>query len=452
MKIKIRGIYSTALTKFLKEKGFEIVSPSEIINQRLSIENNDAANTLIYDKEDLNGITISGTHSSEVVNCIKERFYDIVIREIENGAIYCGFIKKINPSLKTILVDLGGEEGVLPLQNYWGFLREGEKVLVQVKGVIRGKKILTTKLRIFGENAIIIKDGFPKVSKHIKSKEEREKLEKLSQEVKKDGWGVLWKALAEGKKEEILREELISLVNKEKEIKEKFNKMKEPGLIMEGNKVYYVEFGALTKKELDNIRRQVLNTIPGHHFLKSGDYSILVDFAEALDIEHDILINKLNKVLKKNGPQVGRYYEIIHKKANGREIVFKGIITEVNGEEIRVKRTLKSGGRLDGIGGKINPGDFAITIFKPNEWHIVHKYFDKNGYPKGTYISINTPIEVYPNFARYIDLEVDVIERGGKKEVIDLEKLERIKKAGMIKEELAQRAIEIANKIKEELK
>ena len=448
MKVKIRGIYTTALTQLLKEERVDVVQPSSVITERFNMENIEPATTIIYDKDDLNGITISGANSKEVADIIFKKLSDSIIRKVEIGEVYCGKIKRIENKFGNIIVDLGNEEGILPLQNYWGFLREGEKVLVQVKGKVRNKKILSAKLRIFGENAVLIKDGFTKISRYIKSNEEKEKLERISNELKEDGWGILWKAFAEGKDEEELRGEIKNLFAQEKEIREKFNQMTNPGLIKEGVEVFFIEFGAISKKEMDNLRKKVVTTIPGHHFLKSGNYSIVVDFAESLEnVDYNIIANKLNGALKKNGPNPGMFYEIHQKKANGKEIIFKGIVESVKDEEIVIKRRLHAGGRYDGIGGQIQQGDYAITKFKPNSWIVEHTYFDKNGFQKGKYYNINTPVETYPNFARYIDLEVDVAEKGEKKEIIDLEKLERVTNEGIIKKELAEKAIEIANKI-----
>ncbi len=449
MNIKIRGIYSTALTQFLKEKGYDIVQPSESLSKRFGIKDNNFATTIIYDKEHLNGIVLSGANIEELTKLFMENFTDIAVKRMGMGEVYCGKIKRIDSKLGNIIVDLGNnKEGILTLQNYWGFLREGEKVLVQVKGKVKGKKILSAKLRLFGENAILIKDGFTKISGRIKSNEEKERLQKLSAELKKDGWGILWKSFAEGKSDEILKEEIKNLYKEEESIKEKFKRMDKAGIIKEGEKIFFIDFGAVSKNELDNLRKKVTTTIPGHHFLKSGNYSIVVDFAEALDnIDYNIISSKLNKVLLKNGPQPESYYEIMQKKIAGRDIIFRGIVKSASEDEIIIKRRLMAGGRFDGLNTEIKEGDYAITKLKPNEWVVEHSYFDKNNYLKGKYLNINTPVELYPKFARYIDLEVDVIEKDGKRKVIDLDKLEEVTNKKMISKNLAEKAIKIANNL-----
>ncbi len=450
MKVKIRGIYSTALTTLFKSNEIEVVQPSEIMSKRLDMEDNEkSATTLIYDIDDLNGIVVSGDNSEKIVDILKENFFDIVIKKIETGSIYCGVIKSTKSD--KVIVDIGEGEGILNLHDYWGFLKEGEKIIVQVKAIINNKKILSTNLRIFGENAILIKNGFTKISKHIKEDEEIQRIKEISENFKEEGWGVLWKALAKGKDTEILKNEIKSLYEKEKEIKKKFDALEKPQLIEGGLDVFYVNFGPHTKKDLDIIRKKVLNTIIGHHFLKSGGQSILVDFAELLEnIDDNIISEKINKVLEKNGPKKGMFYEIKHKKISGREINFKGIVDSVDGEKITLKRRLKSGGRFDGIGGKIEKGDYAKTTFEPNSWVLKHIYFDKNDYQKGIYYNINTPIEVFPKFARYIDLEIDVVEKEGNKKIVDKKKLNLMKEKGYIKNELAEKAEEIANNILKE--
>jgi len=457
VKVKVRGIYSTALTKFLLSNGFEIVNPSNIINERFDMNGivSDSADVLIYDKADMNGITISGVGAERIVDVVQSYFFDIAVKKMETGAIYSGKIKKIETKYNNIYIDLGNnEEGVLNLYDYWGFLREGEKVLVQVKGMMRTVKLLSTKLRLFGDNMILIKDGFTKVSKHITDFTERDRLKKIADSVKVEGWGILWKSHAEGKSDAELVSEINKLASNEKNLKEDFSKSEKPGLLERGSCVYFVDFGALSKQKLDTLRNGVAPTIIGHHFLKSGGYLLLTEFAESLQEQNNgYIVSKLNNALKADGPKVNMYYEIIHKKPGGKDIVMKGIVEKATDKEIMVKRKLRKGGRLDGLDIDIAEGDYALTTFQPNSWFVIHKYFNKDGYPKGTYININTQVEVYPKFARYIDLEVDVIEKNNKREIIDVEKLNHILNAGIIKKELSDKAMEMANQmLKEELK
>lgn len=450
VRVKVRGIYSTALTKFFTSNGFEIANPSDAINERFDMScPADSADVLVYDKADMNGITVNGLGAERIVDALQSYFFDVAVKKMETGAIHRGKIKKIETKYNNIYVDLGNnEEGILNLYDYWGFLREGEKVLVQVKGVMRGVKLLSMRLRLFGEHIILIKDGFTKVSRHISDPHERQRLKSIADSVKIESWGILWKSHSEGKSDAELISEINRLAEQEKNLKDEFNRSDNPGLLEKGTCTYFVDFGAQAKQKLDKLRKTVATTITGHHFLKSGGYLTLTEFIESMpepDSEH--VVSKLNNVLKAEGPKLGMPYEIIHKKPGGRDIVMKGVVEKATDNEIIVKRKLRAGGRLDGIGIEINDGDYALTTFQPNSWFIVHKYFNKDGFQKGTYININTQVEVYPKFARYIDLEVDVVEKNNKRELIDMEKLNQVLSAGIIKKELSDKAIEIANQL-----
>jgi predicted RNA-binding protein associated with RNAse of E/G family len=73
---------------------------------------------------------------------------------------------------------------------------------------------------------------------------------------------------------------------------------------------------------------------------------------------------------------------------------------------------------------------------KTDEWYITTKYFKDEKW-KGTYINLNTPVEVYPKTIHYIDLEVDVcIKPDGTVKVLDIEKLEKALEKGFISKTL----------------
>ncbi len=61
-KVKIRGIYTTALTSILLAEGYTIVSPSQTIRQRFHITVNDGQEDVaIFDRQDHRGVHIEGT-------------------------------------------------------------------------------------------------------------------------------------------------------------------------------------------------------------------------------------------------------------------------------------------------------------------------------------------------------------------------------------------------------
>ena len=109
-----------------------------------------------------------------------------------------------------------------------------------------------------------------------------------------------------------------------------------------------------------------------------------------------------------------------------------------------VKRSF-SQGRYDGLNLPIQEGDYGLTEVREGAGYVKHAYFSKQGKLKGEYFSINTPVELYPFGARYVDLEIDVICRPGEKPVIsDREELALLVKNGAISALLEKKAVETA--------
>ena len=85
VRVKIRGIYSTALTGLLLERGFEIVSPSEVIRTRFGLpESPGPEEVLIIDRRDKQGVVIEGVRGAveEVMVALGDALpYAIFIRQ-----------------------------------------------------------------------------------------------------------------------------------------------------------------------------------------------------------------------------------------------------------------------------------------------------------------------------------------------------------------------------------
>ncbi len=243
MGIKIRGIYSTALTQVLMDSGFDIASPLEDINKKMKVAKKIMVNNLIYDKEDMDGIILHGRDSEKIIQSLEKKIGEFVTKKVETGDIFRGIIKKVNMDNKEIIVDIGKEkDGILSLREYWGFLREGQPILVQTKGKNKEHYLLSCHLRFFGENLVLIKGGFTKSSKHIKNKDEMDRLMELSKDAKLKGWGILWKSLAEGKTSKELKEEISLLLSEEENIKTLFEKENKPEILKQGFSIYFLDF------------------------------------------------------------------------------------------------------------------------------------------------------------------------------------------------------------------
>jgi len=66
--------------------------------------------------------------------------------------------------------------------------------------------------------------------------------------------------------------------------------------------------------------------------------------------------------------------------------------------------------------------------------------FFESGKLKGEYYNINTPVELYPYGARYIDLEIDVVRRAGEPPfIVDREDLAILLKEGKISQQMERK-------------
>lgn len=101
IKAKVRGIYSTALTKMLLENGFEIVQPSLTIKNRFGLSDNSAPPDLVTkDRYDLQGIRVLGTPEavSKLQSILESSFSDVLTRRwmVSVDGIYKGKLFESN--------------------------------------------------------------------------------------------------------------------------------------------------------------------------------------------------------------------------------------------------------------------------------------------------------------------------------------------------------------------
>lgn len=97
-------------------------------------------------------------------------------------------------------------------------------------------------------------------------------------------------------------------------------------------------------------------------------------------------------------------------------------------------------GFYDGLGVVKEAGDMAMSETKLGEWYITTNYFSRDSRWKGAYINISTPVEIYPQAIRYIDLEVDVcIRPDGETKIMDVDKLEKALEKGAVSTSLFEK-------------
>ena len=449
MKAKVRGIYSTALTKLLLDNDFEIVQPSLTIRKRFGLpENPEPPDLNIKDRYDLQGVRVLG--SPVAVGAFQSAlhlvFEDVLTRkwQVSVDGIYKGNV--VESDEDTVCVDVGnGIVGRLPESEIVNV--NGKHVTVQVERRRIGatQPVLTTKLKIVGNYAILAQKAKVGVSLKIKDLDKRRELYALGEKLALDGWGIIWRGSSADQPREALESEIASLFEKVKILNEKERGIETAALLIEGLTSIDVEFPSVSKRHLDELRASFAQTLDGHHFYKScgGKISVALEMAEKLlekgQSSSEVESSFKNQIISEF-PEAGSLVDIEHVKLSG--FVFhlgQAIIESLDNKMVQYSRIMRSNGIYDGLGVKKEAGDTAISETKKGEWCITTKYFSKDGEWKGTYINLNTPVEVYPKIIRYVDLEVDIcIKPDGTIKVLDMEKLEKALEKGFVSQALLE--------------
>jgi len=467
-KVRIRGIYATALTKLLLDEGFEIVQPSYVIEERFNFNSYEVSKPLdidIFDRGDRQGVYALCTNKShEALRiALQNNLLDVVVREwrVQVGGVYKGLVKHVDLSGRTAFVQITDDvTGVLYSSK--PIPKDLKEMLVQVEKRNFGSKcpVLSDQIKLAGRYAVLVPGGRVKVSRRIRDPSKRSYLIKLGEAIKPEGWGIIWRTAAGGASEDELKSEIEFLIEKWRKLMELSNKIDAPALVLEGQVVLNIEFPHESKRTLDEIRSRVVPTIPGHHFYKafSPEVSVSVDMAEKLLSRGEALSDVREKFLREfivHLPSEGQMISIKHVKLSGKEInLGKALIEEFNEEtgELKLRRIILGRGTYDGLNIEKSPGDYAITEAKIGEWFLKTTYYSHSGEVKGMYININTPIELYSNYLRYVDLEVDVcITREGEVKILDEEKLIRSHEMGIISRRLVERVRNTVNRILSEV-
>lgn len=450
---KVRGIYSTALTRLLLDNGFDIVQPSMAIKQRFGLPENTAPSDIkIKDRYNLQGVRALGTANalSAFQSILHSSFEDVITRRwpVSVAGIYKGEI--VDEDEYAIYVNIDhGIVGKLPKSEIID--KKARWIVVQVERKRIGGKhpSLTTKLKVIGNYAILIQNSKIGVSLKVHDLNRRAQLYALGRELAPNGWGIIWREASTCQTKGKLENEIAILVEKVKALNKRAPYTEATTLLVEGLYFMDVEFPSISKRKMDELRASTTPTLSGHHFYKScgGKVSVALEMAEKL-LEKGQDKSEVEELFKKQTssefPEVGSMVDVEHVKLSGLVLhLGQALIESLDDEQIKYSRTMRRSGFYDGLGIQKEAGDIAVSETKTGEWYIITKYFSKSGELKGTYINLNTPVEVYPKAIRYVDLEVDVcIPPNGNVKVVDMEKLEKALEKGLLSRALFEKVKE----------
>jgi len=433
------------------KQGFAIVQASKAQKERFNLEENEGSPDLdIDDRRDKRGVRVLGKAEflDVFLTLLRSHLEDVIVRKwgVTVDGIYQGAIRGIDEASETAYIDIGPAVGAVEATE---ISKDRKHLLVQVERHRLGSKTptLTTEIKIPGKHAILLPNRQVRISKRILNWDSRLRLHQLGEELATENSGVLWRTSAASQPTDVLREEVAVLIKIREDILEKAENVEAPAVLREGVGFADVEFPALSKRGLDEVRKAVALTIDGHHYYKACGQrvSAMLEMAEKMlesGSSHSDVDESLRQTAESEYPRAGSWVDIEHVKLNGKVLHLGPALLEdcnLDTSTLRLRRVFKRAGVYDGLAIKKEPDDYAVTRMRLGNWHFQTQYFSKKGQLKGSYINLNTPIELYPHEIRYVDLEADIcVWPDGKVEILDREKLEEAFRSGIVSERLME--------------
>ena len=459
---RVRGIYATAITKILRDKGIEITQPTEPIMERFEIATPLflPPSVTIKDRDDKKGIVIIGEPmaTDTVVSIFESELHHIIVKKFRPSlySIYKGRVVEFRDGMA--IVDIGEAIGKLPLEHSVK-VEPGEEIVVCVlRPSLRGEPLLSLNLVVSGKYMRLVKGARLTFSKFI-SMDKRSKLVQISSLLKLEGWGIKWRSSANYADMKSILSDYENIRKTLKELKKLADKCSAPSLLREGEKIVEIIFPLEVKERLDQIRSQVLPTAPHHHHMKSiaeRRLQGIIEFVEYIvERNPDILRSIkslyipffLKKMFKKR-----KKIELIQEDVDKGKIIILGTIENLDYDNYTfvIRRNIRGRGVYDGLNIKKEIGDYALTYVQIGKPYIVHSYYNRNGVLKGVYININTPVEIYSERGLWcMDLKVDLVSTlKGNSRIIDTDELHELEKRGIISNSLLSKIMTLTESLR----
>jgi len=462
MNVRVRGIYTTALTRLLTETDdATVVRASPAIADRFDADfPAERADAAVATADDRQGVSVAGDPAAveRVADLLEGVGTDTFVWEASApvGAVFDGVVTKTLGG--GAVVDLGNGtggdladcEGYLPYGNVDDHVTVDDRLRVQVRETVApwsgGRPVLDTTVAVGGELATLSRGETVRQSR-------RPELGDLLPADPPEGWLLQWGRAADDAGLDELDGALSAAADRATAIEDSLADADPPGErapepVWTDVATVWAWFGRESRFSLDETRRAVTPTMAGHHRVKAGDEraSAAVDFVEAVcpGVESEF---PFDAVTRQFGPTEGDSVSIGHGKPDGRLITLgSGEVVERDPDgKVVVRREMSPGGTYDALGTDREAGDSAETTFTEGRWWYPTIYRDADGASKGTYVNVCTPVEVFPGQIRYVDLHVDVVKhRDGTVERVDDDELDAAVADGLIAPGLAAKARSVA--------
>jgi len=453
-RVSVRGIYATALTRLLDEQGYEVVQASEPIRERFDA----ALPTLPADASvattrDRQGAGVEG--AADAVAGLANALGGVGVDALTwtdpapAGAVFDARV--IDTSGRGAVVDLGPAEGYLPFDRAEGYVEDGDALRVQVRSAAPP----WDDDRPLCDDATVVESGLARLVRGSGDGGANLDLASVLPADPREGWTVRREERAGDAGLDALAATLERLNERAADLDALPEAVGEPARLTTGRATAWLWFGRASRFALDDHRRAVTPTMAGHHRCKAATEaaSAAVDLAEAVcDADGEFPFAALTRQF---GPREGDRVALGHGKPDGRLIVLgEGEVTGYDPDGgITVERQMTPGGTYDALGVERRGGDVAVTKLREGRWWYPTIYRGHDGERRGTYVNVCTPVELFPDVARYVDLHVDVVKHADGTVVrVDDDELDAAVDAGEVPEPLAERARKVAGAVENALR
>jgi Ribonuclease G/E len=404
----------------------------------------------VYDRHNRQGVHVVG--AAEAIEALRtsllRHLTDVITRRqaFPTDGIYKGLAIRNEMGGRIVRVDIGSLVGKLSRDEVNVDAKESREVIVQVQRnqTLTETPWLTTKITIPSEYAVLIPEDKIKVSLKIRDMEKRKSLIELGRKIATPGWGIIWRTTAADAPEEVLEQEISRLTEIQREVSRRAEEKTTPALLWGSQYYMNVEFPALSKAECDLVRAQVTQTIKGHHYYKACGRAVLASLEAAEKTLEDGTQSRdmedlFQVPIELEYPLEGSFIGIEHVKPSGRVYhLGKARVEKLYDDTLIYSRVFKTEGFYDNLDTPKEPGDQAFTEAKISDWSYTTRYFSKEGTFKGAHVNFHTPLELYPRWVRYVDLEVDIcVLPNNTVKILDEDELDKAVAKGLVSQRLA---------------
>lgn len=466
--LRIRGLYAAALTVLFRQRqaDWEIVQPDDQV--RASLPGNwrtDSPEVAIDDQTGHQGVRdslrLSGTGEGieRALGVLQQYFTDIITRRsgMQVGSMYLGVVGLVSRERRQSIVYLGGQvSGTLPMGPDDRGPDIGARIPVRIEALgngPEGRPQLSAVLTVPGRYAVLSMSPAVRISKQITSEEARQRLRNLGDAQETNGWGIIWRTAAQNAADDVLSDEIQDLVQQAGDVRERLSGAKTLGYLYGGDVSTLVEMPGDAKRLCDELRAELLPTLPGHHKYKAqGDvYGATVDALEK-ELPAEVLRNRtaplgvLASVNAMQSPIRDTLRVRMQGLANTAATHYEGrrVAYDVDAGWVEVRQELRSKDSYpDGLRLDKRPGDYVVTRFQEGSWHYVTRFYGRQGAWKADYAGIATPTAIFSDQVHLVDLGASVCRSPDQDpEIVGLETLRGSQKQGLVGDALMKKVQE----------